>query len=157
MSQIIKNLTSGGPFPPAIPTSFQTDSGVAVPVANILNVLGGVGVNTSGAGNTITIVTDSLLPYTAITFANSPYIVLPTDTFISADTSGGPITVLLPNTTSTGREIIVKDRTGNSSTNNLTVTTVGGIVTIDGMTTYVFTDAYESVDLMFGSSVYQTF
>jgi hypothetical protein len=47
MSQIIKNLTSG-PVPPAVPTSFTTDyksdftaNGISIPVANILNVVGG--------------------------------------------------------------------------------------------------------------------
>jgi len=48
MSQIIKNLASGGPLPPAIPTSFTTDyntafddTGVSVPAANIENIIGG--------------------------------------------------------------------------------------------------------------------
>lgn len=40
---------------PAIPTSFVTDSGVATPAGNVLNVLGGIDITTSGAGNTITI------------------------------------------------------------------------------------------------------
>lgn len=155
MSQIIKNLASG-PIPPSVPTSFFTDSGTAVPALNILNVLGGVGVNTSGLGNTITIVTDSLLPYTAVT-GPTTYVVLATDTFISCDTTAGIITIQLPNSTSTGREIVVKDRTGTVSTNSIVITTVGGLVTIDGMSSYTFTDNYESVDLMFGSSVYQTF
>lgn len=39
MSQIIKNLASG-PVPPAVPTSFTTDNGTAVPSANILDVRG---------------------------------------------------------------------------------------------------------------------
>jgi len=47
MSQIIKNLASGGPLPPQIPTSFTTNyntafdnTGISVPVANIENVVG---------------------------------------------------------------------------------------------------------------------
>jgi hypothetical protein len=45
----------------AVPTTFQEDSGVAVPVANILNIFGGTTsagttpVSTLGAGNTVTI------------------------------------------------------------------------------------------------------
>jgi len=40
---------------PEIPTSFVTDSGTAVPVANTLNIFGGTDITTSGAGNTVTI------------------------------------------------------------------------------------------------------
>ncbi len=40
---------------PEIPTIFQTDSGVAIPAANTLNVFGGTDIQTAGAGNTITI------------------------------------------------------------------------------------------------------
>ena len=40
MSQIIKTLTSGGPFPPNIPTQFNTQDGNAIPAANILIVNG---------------------------------------------------------------------------------------------------------------------
>ncbi len=62
MSQIIKPLTSSGPIPPIIPTSFVTDSGTAISALNILNVLGGSGATTSGSGNTVTVtvITDGM-------------------------------------------------------------------------------------------------
>lgn len=40
-----------------VPTTFVTNAGNAIPALNILNVLGGTGITTAGAGNTITITT----------------------------------------------------------------------------------------------------
>ena len=40
MSQIYKTLTSSGPIPPNIPTSFTTQNGTATPAANILIING---------------------------------------------------------------------------------------------------------------------
>lgn len=39
---------------PTIPTTFTTDSGSAVPALNILNILGGIGLSSTGAGSTVT-------------------------------------------------------------------------------------------------------
>lgn len=65
MSQIYKALSSSGPLPPTIPTSFVTDvNSPAVPAANILDVVGGFtstnnlnGIQTDGSsgGNVLTI------------------------------------------------------------------------------------------------------
>lgn len=49
MSQITQN------FGTAVPTTFVTDAGNAVPVLNTLTILGGAGITTSAAGSTITI------------------------------------------------------------------------------------------------------
>lgn len=55
MSQLSSFGNNGGVLPPDVPTEFTTDAGTAIPVANNLNVFGGTGINTAGAGDTITI------------------------------------------------------------------------------------------------------
>ncbi len=55
MSQAGQINSAAGPVPPSVPTQFTTDSGIAVPAANNLNVFGGIGATTSGSGSTITI------------------------------------------------------------------------------------------------------
>lgn len=95
--------------------------------------------------------------YTNVTNAMSPYTVTATDYFISVDASAGPVTILLPNTTTSKREFVVKDRLGQGGTNNITITTVGGAVNIDGAATYVFTDNYESLEMLFNGSTYEIF
>lgn len=95
--------------------------------------------------------------YTSVNNAMSPYVVTATDYFISVDASGGAVTIELPNTTTTKREFVIKDRLGQAATNNITVTTPGGIVTIDGSTSYTFTDNYESLEMLFNGTSYETF
>lgn len=56
-------LSAGG----AVATTYQADSGSATPAANILNVLGGTGIDTSGSGSTVTIAVDGAVVGQTIT------------------------------------------------------------------------------------------
>lgn len=141
-------------------TTFNENSGSATPSAGVINVIGGTNVTTSGAGNTITINANSgaqVVNYTGITNASSPYTVLSTDYYIGANSTGGVITVRLPNSPSTGRIIIVKDKNGTSAANNITITTVGGGVTLDGATSFVMNTNYESAQFIFNGASYEVF
>ena len=97
----------------------------------------------------------SLIPRTAI--SSNPYVVLSTDYFISVDTSVLAITVRLPNAPSTNQVFIIKDRTGSANTRNISVTTPGGAVTIDGSTTYTLNQNYSSIQVVFNGTSYEVF
>lgn len=103
MSQFFQGTTAGS-LPPSVPTSFVTDSGTAIPVGNILNVLGSAGTSTSGLGNTITImVTGSGLSWNLITASQS---LAPDNAYICV-APGGAISLSLPAVSSLGEEIEV--------------------------------------------------
>jgi hypothetical protein len=94
---------------------------------------------------------------TGIAFADSPYSVLSTDYYISVDTSGGAITVRLPDAPVKGRIFVVKDSTGNSGANAITVTTVGGVVTIDGAASKTINTNYASNQYVFNGTSYEVY
>lgn len=99
--------------------------------------------------------TTTTLTLTYISTSASTYVVLTTDALIGVDSSGGARQVNLPNAPATGRIFTIKDSTGSAATNNITVTTVGGTVTLDGATTYVMNTAYQSIDVFFDGANYQ--
>ena len=81
-----------------------------------------------------------------------PYTVLQTDQYLAIDTTSSR-TVNLPNAATQGSKVfIIKDKTGTAGTNNITVTTPGGVTTIDGATSFVinvnfasFTFVYDAI------------
>lgn len=144
--------------------------GALSPTAGNWNIFGlGVsGSGTSTAGNIITSGTGSTLTinstqaqfmtnYTNVLFAASPYTVLATDCYISCTSSGGAITIKLPNAPTAPRIFIIKDLSGNASADNISVTTVGGSVTIDGQTTYKIASNYGAINLLFNGSTYEVY
>lgn len=115
---------------------------------SIANGAGSITISANGGGE---------LAVTALTNASSPYVVLSTDEYLSCDVSLGVLTIRLPDAPTTGRVVIVKDSGGDSATNNITVTTVGGAVNIDGATTFVMNTAYEATNFLFNGTSYEVF
>lgn len=143
----------------SVATTYNEDSGSATPAANILNIVGGTGIVTSGSGNTVTISTTGTtnLTYRNVPTGDSPYTVLTTDDYLSAAVSGGPVTIRLPSTPVLGKVYIIKDREGLAATNNITVTTVGGVTNIDAAPTFVMNTAYESINVIGNGTTYEVY
>lgn len=61
-------------IPPEVPTEFVTNSGTAIPIANIIEIIGSGGsVTTSGSGNTVTIsVTAGAFTWNSVTSLSPP-------------------------------------------------------------------------------------
>jgi hypothetical protein len=150
--------TSTGSLPPVVPVQFTTDNAeIAIPSGGNLNIFGSPGVETSASGSTITIsLTNVVTQYTNVT-GPTTYDVQPTDYFISCGTAGGPCTIRLPNSPTLYQTFIIKDRTGSALPNKVILTTVGGVVLIDNVTTYSFTDDFESTNVLFNGTSYETF
>jgi len=96
----------------------------------------GTGITLADSGTCIQISatgTVSNRNYVHIGIGDSPYAALVTDDIIGVDTSGGIVTVVLPGSAavSSGKTFIVKDETGDASTNPILVDATPGD-TIDG-------------------------
>jgi len=169
MSQFYLNGGSG-PTPPGTVTELDGNTGTATPTGGVINVVGvgnlidGLSANgnilTSGSGDTLTIYETQAQYVTqlvGITFADTPYTALATDYYISVDSSGGAVTVLLPNSPGFGRMFLIKDAAGTSFTNNITVTTPGGTTTFDGSTSYTLDTTYEAILFTFNGTSYEGF
>lgn len=155
-------LTTGATGIPVI-TALATDgqliigSTAGVPAAATLTA--GTGISITNGSNSITVATSGTvtLTVTSVNNAASPYTVLTTDQFLAVNTSGGAVTIRLPNAPSRGRVFYIKDSNGTAATSNITVTTVGGAVNIDGATSYVMATNYQSISVIFDGSAYEVF
>lgn len=142
-----------------VETLTSNTGGAVSPLAGNINIVGD-GITIFGSGNpgthTITLSTTGVTIFTYTNVTSTPYVVLTTDDYLSVDTSVAR-TIQLPNAPGTGRVFYVKDRSGTAGTNNITVTTVGGAVTIDGATSFVMNTNFESINVIFGVAGYEVF
>lgn len=143
----------------SVAASVGTDSGTVTPASNAFSIVGTGSVTTSGSGTTVTIDGGAFNKYnvTLLDSGDSPYTVVSTDHYLSCDVSAGTLTIDLPDAPDTGTFYIVKDSGGDAGTNNITVTTTGGAVTIDGSTTFVMNTAYEASNFIFNGTSYEVF
>ena len=94
------------------------------------------------------------LDYIIVSTTSTPYVARTIDQIISIDSSGGPKVVHLPNAPSSGRWFVIKDEAGSCDTNNITITTVAGLVNIDSSTSFVMNSAYEAITMIFNGTKY---
>lgn len=156
MSQMGSFGPKGGPG--LLTITGNSGGAVAGNASRNINLFGGSGVTVTGdpGANTLTITADaSSITYKTVN--SSPYVVLSTDEYLSVDSSGGAITLQFPNAAVQAKSFIVKDKSGSAATHNITITTVGGAVLIDGATSFVMNTNYESVNLMGSGSAYELF
>lgn len=138
MSHWDTGVTTGN-LPPSVPLQFTTDSGVAVPTANNLNVLGGTGATTSATGSTITItiknegfswsdqsgsfdadVENGYFCTAALTVSLPP-----NTTFPNALASGNSVIIYVD----TASSVVIRAAAGQQIEVSQTISTVGGTAT----------------------------
>ena len=157
MSQITSYNSSGGGGSEVLTLTGNSGGPVGPDLGNI-NIVGSGGVLVAGNAFTSTLTITVPSAYFNYTLVNtSPYVVLSTDYYLGVDCSGGAIQINFPNAPTTYTRYVVKDFTGSSASHHLTLTTVGGSVNIDGGTTYVMNNNYQSVQLLFDGTEYQIF
>lgn len=72
----------------------------------------------------------------------------PVDYYISCDTTAGAVTLTFPNVPTFKQLWVVKDRRGNATVNNISITTVGGANTFDGQAIYKIAGNWGSVNIL---------
>jgi len=81
---------------------------------------------TAGTGS-INLASGLIVKVTALANADTPYTVLGSDYVLDCDTSGGVLTVTLPDAaTVTGQTFVIRDTGGAASVSNITIATAGG-------------------------------
>lgn len=139
--QVVVGITGGAP----VPATLTAGAGITINYV-------------PGSPNEIIFTASATgLTYTSISFVDSPYTVLLTDEYISVDTSGGPVIIKFPDNPGSIQVWIVKDRTGNASTNNITLTTVSGVDTFDGVTSFLLKGNFDAQNVLFNGSNYEVF
>ena len=131
-------------------------TGAFDPVATTLTAGTNISI-TNGAGSISIAASTGALVWAYANVNATPYVVGAAENFLSVNTSALAITINFPNAPTTGRIFHVKDRSGNANVLNITITTVGGAVLIDGAATYTMNTAFSAINLIFNGTSYEIF
>lgn len=161
-SLTLRGMLYGNGTSPVGVTAGLTDGQVVIGSSSgapaAATITAGPNITITPGANTITISALSgsdVVAYTGVNHAASPYTALTTDYYISCDVTAGVITIKLPDAPSTGRTFVIKDKVGLAATSNITITSVSGVITLDGATTFVMNTAYEAANLVFNGTNYE--
>lgn len=136
-------------------TTITAGTGITATTGNITASSGNISASGTVSGQGLISSGDLIINYTST--GSTPYVATALDCYISVAITSAPITVQLPNAPAVGRIFTIKDTNGAAATHNITVTTVGGVVTIDGATTNVLSVNYESAQYIFNGTSYEVF
>lgn len=120
---------------------YEPSTGVAA--TNVQTAIETVQANLVAAVAVASVTPPAIVP-TSVTFAQSPYTVLPTDYLLEVDTTGGAVSIQTAASASRGNKpFTVKDIAGNAAVNAISVLRTGA-ETIDGLTSYPMDSAFDA-------------
>lgn len=121
-----------------------TAIGAGTPSTGAFTTLGVTGIITMASGQVVKTTVPGAYPYDVLT---SDYIIL-------VDTASAR-TIRLPDAPTTNSTWVIKDNVGSAAANNITLTTVGGAVTIDGATSQTLAVNWISYTVVFNGTSYR--
>lgn len=121
-----------------------TTVGASTPSTGAFTTLSASGKLTASAGQVVSSTVPGAYPYT----------VLASDYLILVDTASAR-TINLPNAPTTNTVYVIKDNVGSAGTNAITLTTLGGSVTIDGATSQTLASNWISYTVVFNGTSYR--